>query len=163
MKKINLKNQIHCPADLVALYCAVLFYHRNWHGKDKNLALSNTDSSQVKGQINTNMPGVSKEIAGQSLKNKLEAYKDQFKGQKDFSAIEEMNPDSALNEQMLESNYSPAELLKLQQKKKMDSMKRILKAGQQAMQQELDILQPITAGIKAMPVMIRKMTNSWST
>jgi conjugative transposon TraM protein len=139
MKKINLKKPKYI-VPLILLPFIVLFYFiiGNWHGKEKNLGLLNTDSSMHKGQINTNMPGVSKEIAGQSLKNKLEAYKDQFKGQKDFSAIEEMNPDSALNEQMLESNYSPAELLRLQQKKKMDSLQRILKEGQQGMQQELD-------------------------
>jgi conjugative transposon TraM protein len=139
MKKINFKKPKYI-VPLILLPFIVLFYFiiGNWHGKDKNLALSNTDSSQLKGQINTNMPGVSKEIAGQSLKNKLEAYKDQFKGQKDYSAIEEMDADSALNEQMLESNFSPAELLKLQQKKKMDSLQRILKEGQLGMQQELD-------------------------
>jgi conjugative transposon TraM protein len=139
MKKINFKKPKYI-VPLILLPFIVLFYFiiGNWHGKDKNLGLLNTDSSMLKGQINTSMPGVSKEIAGQSLKNKLEAYKDQFKGQKDFSAIEEMDADSALNEQMLESNYSTAELLRLQQKKKMDSLQRILKDGQRGMQQELD-------------------------
>ncbi|HEV3252414.1 MAG TPA: conjugative transposon protein TraM [Puia sp.] len=139
MKKINFKKPKYI-IPLILLPFIVLFYFiiGNWHGKDKNLSLANTDSSLMKGQINTSMPGVSKEIAGQSLKNKLEVYKDQFKGQKDYSAIEEMDADSALNEQMLESNYSPAELLRLQQKKKMDSLTRILKDGQQGMQQELD-------------------------
>ena len=139
MKKINFKKPKYI-IPLILLPFIVLFYViiGNWHGKDKNLAMSSADSSQLKGQINTNMPGVSKEIAGLSLKDKLEAYKDQFKGQKDFSAIEEMDADSGLNGQMLESNYSQEELLRLQQKKKMDSLQKILKEGQRGMQQELD-------------------------
>ncbi|MBS1666689.1 MAG: conjugative transposon protein TraM [Bacteroidetes bacterium] len=138
MKKINFKKPKYI-LPLILLPFIVLFYViiGNWHGKDKNLSNSNTDSAQLKGQINTNMPGVSKEIAGQSLKDKLEAYRDQFKGQKDFSAIEEMETDSTLNGEMLESNYSKEELLRMQQKKKMDSLQKILKEGQKGMQQAI--------------------------
>ena len=65
MKKINFKKPKYI-IPLILLPFIVLFYFiiGNWHGKNKNLSLLNTDSSLLKGQINTNMPGVSKEIAG---------------------------------------------------------------------------------------------------
>ena len=139
MKKINFKHPKYTlPLFLLPFIAVFYLIIGNWHGKDKTLTTDISDSSQLKGQINTAMPGVSKEIAGLSLKDKLDAYKDQFKGQKDFSAIAEMNADTSQIGQLLQSNYTPDELFRLQQQKKMDSLQRMLKDGQLGIQQKLD-------------------------
>jgi conjugative transposon TraM protein len=123
---------------IIALPFIFLFYYlgSSIPANKKNNDTAKADSAGLhKGEINPNMPGVSKEIAAQELKNKFEAYADQFKNDKDYSAINEIQDSSVTNK--LKSNYSDADIQKLSGNRKLDSLQRMLRMGQASLDKSI--------------------------
>jgi conjugative transposon TraM protein len=137
MKKINFRHSKYV-IPIIALPFIFLFYYlgSSLPANKKNIDTAKADSAGLhKGEINPNMPGVSKEIASQELKNKFEAYADQFKNDKDYSAINEIQDSSVINK--LKSNYSDADIQKLSGNRKLDSLQKVLRMGQASLDKSI--------------------------
>lgn len=130
MKRINFKhNKYIIP--VIALPFILLFYYisGSMFGGVKDGPITKAEGANLfPGQINPNMPGVSKEIASQQLKNKFDAYTDKFKNDKDYSAINGIQDSSIITK--LGSNYTEADMLKMQNQRRLDSLQKMLRSGQ---------------------------------
>lgn len=141
--KLNFK-QPKYVIPLIALPFMVLFYYAisQWKGKDKKLTKVITDSSKMFGQINTDMPGVSNEVAKSNINDKYNAYLQAYKDAKDQSALNGIENKSELQKEtgnplQYQSVYSAEDVRKIQAQKSLDSFKRIMDKNKNEMTQRM--------------------------
>jgi conjugative transposon TraM protein len=141
--KINFKQPKYIIPILVLPFLLLFYYiFSNWGGSGKNTVAIADSSFLNKGinSINTNMPGVSKDIANGDIKDKFAAYQEAYKNNKDYSALNGIDPGkigdggSISN---LQSNYTAEDIQRLASEKKMDSLNNILKMGQRDIDKQM--------------------------
>lgn len=141
--KINFKQPKYIIPILVLPFLLLFYYiFSNWGGSGKNnvAAADSTNLNKGINSINTNMPGVSKDIANGDIKDKFAAYQEAYKNNRDYSALNGIDPgktgdvNSISN---LQSTYSAEDIQRLASEKKMDSLNNILKMGQRDIDKQM--------------------------
>jgi hypothetical protein len=118
---------------LIAFPFIALFYYTfsSWKGKDKKIVKSGVDSTKMFGQINTDMPGVSNEVAKAGISDKYKAYLQAYKNAKDQSALNGIENKSELQKEtdnplQYQSAYSEEDIKNMQAQKSLDSLKKLM-------------------------------------
>lgn len=139
--KINFKKPKYIiPAILLPFIILFYYIFSSWGGKSGKP--ETVDSTFVKAgqqQINPNMPGVSKEISTQNIKDKFEAYQEAYKYNKDNTALDNIDYVHAGNNP-LPSAYSPEDIRRIRAQKTLDSLNRVLKNGQADMDSQMNTI-----------------------
>jgi conjugative transposon TraM protein len=141
--KINFKQPKYIIPILVLPFLLLFYYiFSNWGGSGKN-DVTVADSANLNrgiNSINTDMPGVSKDIANGEIKDKFAAFQEAYKNDRDYSALNGIDPTkigdggSIAN---LQSNYTAEDIQRLASSKKMDSVNNILKMGQRDIDKQM--------------------------
>lgn len=141
--KINFKQPKYIIPILVLPFLLLFYYiFSNWGSSGKNniAAADSTNLNKGINSINTNMPGVSKDIANGDIKDKFAAYQEAYKNNRDYSALNGIDPgktgdvNSISN---LQSTYTAEDIQRLTSEKKMDSLNNILKMGQRDIDKQM--------------------------
>jgi conjugative transposon TraM protein len=141
--KINFK-QPRYIIPLLLLPFILLFYYVfvNWGGAAKTTAVTTDSTGNNKGinSINTDMPGVSKEVASGDIKDKFAAYQEAYKNDRDYSALNGIDPMQHTGDNPAEnspSSYNNEDIQRLASSRKLDSLNTILKMGQQDIDRQM--------------------------
>ena len=141
--KINFKKPKYV-IPLIALPFIALFYYTfsQWKGKNGKTVKTAVDSSKISGQINTDMPGVSGEVAKCSISDKYKAYLQAYKDTKDQSALNGIENKSELQKEtedplQYQSAYSEEDIRKIRSQKTLDSLKKILDNNKKEMDKRM--------------------------
>ncbi len=139
--KINFKQPKYIIPILVLPFLMLFWYiFSNWGGSGKNNTADTTNLDKGVNSINTNMPGVSKEIANGDIKDKFAAYQEAYKNNKDYSALNGIDPANNADPNSitnLQSTYTLEDIQRLASEKKMDSLNNILKMGQRDIDKQM--------------------------
>ncbi|MEY2916396.1 MAG: conjugative transposon protein TraM [Bacteroidota bacterium] len=143
--KINFKQPKYIIPILVLPFLLLFYYiFSNWGSSGKNKVAMADSANQNKGinAINSNMPGVSKDIANGDIKDKFAAYQEAYKNNRDYSALNGIDPTrvgDGNNISNLQSNYTEEDIQRLASEKKMDSLNNILQMGQRDIDKQMAV------------------------
>jgi conjugative transposon TraM protein len=127
------------PLILLPFFFLFFFIFRHWNGSAQAAVVG--QDTVATNQINPLMPGVAKQVTEEPVKDKFGAYQEAFKHNTDFTALENINaptlsgPDGGLS-----SVYSPQDIAQLQAQKTLDSLQRVMRAGQSDIDQQMQAI-----------------------
>ncbi len=89
--------------------------------------------------INADMPGVSKEVKDEQVKDKFAAYQEKFRNDKDFSALNNLEePSSMVGKSGSTTSYNQYDLNTIQNGKRMDSIRKTIERRKALIEQRIN-------------------------
>lgn len=142
--KINFKQPKFVLPLIILPFLFILFFVFNGKGKKGRADISGADSLGAPGNkgLNPNMPGVSGDVSGDSIKDKFAAYQQAYKNRDgtetamQYDPLEIPGPGPGLNE----GTYSQEEIQRIHAQKTLDSLQRALRQGSASIDRQMQAL-----------------------